>query len=105
MITVRSFPRARIAKPAPPSRKRSPATALLNRRLAACGIKINGAAPSDILIYDNRFYKRVLLGGSLALGESYMDGWWDCHALDVLFTRLLSHDVQLRPSARQLMAL
>ena len=25
---------------------------------------------------------RVLAGGSLALGESYMDEWWDCNALD-----------------------
>ncbi len=27
----------------------------------------------------------VLAGGSVALGESYMDGWWDCDALDLLF--------------------
>ena len=27
---------------------------------------------------------RALLGGSLALGEAYMDGWWDCEDLDAL---------------------
>src|SRR5665648_215547 len=31
----------------------------------------------DIEIHDERFYDRILEGGSLALGESYMEGWWD----------------------------
>jgi cyclopropane-fatty-acyl-phospholipid synthase len=29
------------------------------------------------------------LEGSLGLGESYMDGWWDCDALDELFFRAI----------------
>ncbi len=36
------------------------------------------------------FYSRVLRHGSLGLGESYVDGWWDCLALDQLFSRILS---------------
>jgi len=35
------------------------------------------------------FYDRVLSGGSLALGESYMDGWWDCEQLDEFSSRAL----------------
>jgi cyclopropane-fatty-acyl-phospholipid synthase len=30
----------------------------------------------------------VLQEGSLGLGESYMDGWWDCERLDIFFQRV-----------------
>jgi cyclopropane-fatty-acyl-phospholipid synthase len=29
------------------------------------------------LVYDSRCFARILGGGALALGESYVDGWWD----------------------------
>ena len=45
--------------------------------LSLADVKINGDRPWDITIHDNRFYSRVIAGGSLAFGESYMDGWWD----------------------------
>ncbi len=53
------------------------------------GVQINGNRTWDIQIHNPNFYKRVLSGGSLALGESYMDGWWDCEALDQFFERIL----------------
>ena len=31
----------------------------------------------------------VLAGGALALGESYVDGWWDCPALDEMCARAI----------------
>ena len=43
----------------------------------------------DIQVHNDLFYSRVLSGGSLALGESYMDGWWDCKALDQFCYKLL----------------
>lgn len=49
----------------------------------------NGKNPWDIQVHDNRFYKRVLTQGSLGLGESYMDGWWDCQRLDEFFYKIL----------------
>jgi len=52
-------------------------------------IEINGNNPWDIQIHDDRFYERVLRDGSLGLGESYMEGWWDCPAIDELITRVL----------------
>jgi len=63
------------------------------------GININGNKPWDIQIHDERFYARVLSGGSLALGESYMDGWWDCKNLDQFFDKILSAklDKKIRP--------
>jgi cyclopropane-fatty-acyl-phospholipid synthase len=52
-------------------------------------IRIDGNRPWDIRVHNPDFYPRVLAGGSLALGESYMDGWWDCRALDQFFERIL----------------
>ncbi len=62
-------------------------------------IRINGNRPWDITINHPGFYKRVISGGSLALGESYMDGWWDCKALDEFFRRILERriDQAVRP--------
>ena len=57
--------------------------------LDQAGIKINGPNPFDIQVHDERLYDRVLSETALGLGESYMDGWWDCEALDEFFTRLL----------------
>ncbi len=57
--------------------------------LTPLDIRINGNRPWDIQINNPQFYQRVISGGSLALGESYMDGWWDCNALDEFFKRLL----------------
>ena len=53
-------------------------------------IHINGSRPWDPQIHNELFYPRVISGGSLALGESYMDGWWDCQALDQFSDKLLS---------------
>jgi cyclopropane-fatty-acyl-phospholipid synthase len=53
-------------------------------------IKINGTRDWDIQVHNEDLYKRVLAGGSLALGEGYMDGWWDCAHLDQFFAKILS---------------
>lgn len=58
--------------------------------LGHAGIRIDGGRPFDIQVHNPAFYQRVLAGGSLALGESYMDGWWDCQALDQFFERVLA---------------
>ena len=57
--------------------------------LGQADIHVDGDRVWDIHVHDDAFYKRVLAGGSLALGESYMDGWWTCAALDQFFDRLL----------------
>ncbi|MDP3956940.1 MAG: cyclopropane fatty acyl phospholipid synthase [bacterium] len=56
--------------------------------LAEADIQINGNRPWDMVVHDERFYKRALFGGSLGLGESYMDGWWDVERLDEFFTKV-----------------
>jgi len=57
--------------------------------LESANIDPNGKNPWDIQIHHPDFYSRVLEGGSLALGESYMDGWWDCKSLDQFFARVI----------------
>lgn len=58
------------------------------------GVEVNGSSPWDIQIHDPRFYDRVLRETMLGLGESYMDGWWDCEALDVLITKMLEANLR-----------
>ena len=62
--------------------------------LSLAAIKVGGNNPWDITVHDPRFYHRVLSQGSLGLGESYMDGWWDCDALDEFFVRILRSHLQ-----------
>jgi cyclopropane-fatty-acyl-phospholipid synthase len=61
---------------------------MIEELLASAGITINGENPCDIQVHDERLYDRVLGDGTLAVGESYMDGWWDCRALDKFFDRI-----------------
>lgn len=63
--------------------------ALIQRLLEGSDIEINGSRPWDIQINDERTYRRILQQGSIGFGESYMDGWWNCNALEQLFARLL----------------
>ena len=62
---------------------------VVEKILAKAGITVNGSRPEDIRVKDNRFFGEVLRRGSLGLGESYMNGWWDCERLDRFFERLL----------------
>lgn len=63
--------------------------------LSVAGITVNGKDPWDIHVHNENFYTRVLGGGSLALGESYMEKWWDCERLDEFFTHVLSSNLDL----------
>ena len=57
--------------------------------LGKAGITVDGSNPYDLKVLNEDFYKRVLGQGTLGLGESYMDGWWECEKLDEFFTRAL----------------
>lgn len=67
---------------------------ILEALLKETGVRINGNSSYDIQVHDERFYKRVLTQGSLGLGESYMDGWWDCKKLDEFFYRILYSGIE-----------
>jgi len=62
--------------------------------LKEAGISINGNKPYDIRINNDKVFDRVLSQGSLGLGESYMDGWWDCKRLDEFFYRILNLHIE-----------
>jgi len=66
---------------------------LVRQLLAKADIQINGSRPWDIQVHDDRLYGRVLRSANLGLGEAYMDGWWDCAALDEFFHRLMRADL------------
>ncbi len=57
--------------------------------LKKADIEINGTRPWDIQVHDERVFRRVLLSGSVGLGDSYMDGWWDADDLTELLRRIL----------------
>lgn len=57
--------------------------------LESVDIQVNGSRPFDIQVHNELFYSRVLSGKSLGLGESYMDGWWDCESLDQFCYQML----------------
>lgn len=57
--------------------------------LHSAGIMPNGNEAWDIQVNNEEFYSRIFNEGSLALGETYMDGWWDCKSLDQFFARIL----------------
>jgi len=54
------------------------------------GVEVNGPNPWDIQIHNNDFYKRALTEAELGIGESYMDGWWECEKIDELIFRVIS---------------
>lgn len=80
------------------------AKAIIQSMLETCGLTINGPKKADLQVKNERFYDRVLQEGSLGLGEAYMEGWWDCEALDELFAvvlhakldQMLSNEMRLK---------
>lgn len=69
---------------------------ILRDLLFQAGIQINGSNPWDIQVHQADFYDRVLREAVLGLGESYMDGWWDCEALDEMIHRAISSHIEGR---------
>lgn len=74
--------------------------------LALADIRIDGDRPWDLRVLHPDLYRRVLAQGSLGLGESHMDGWWDCEALDEWSFRIFHSrlDQRARPNLGTLWA-
>jgi cyclopropane-fatty-acyl-phospholipid synthase len=62
---------------------------VIRQLLESADVEVNGPNPWDIQVHDPRFYDRVLREVELGLGEAYMDGWWDCQAIDQFIDRVL----------------
>jgi cyclopropane-fatty-acyl-phospholipid synthase len=67
---------------------------IIKSLLKTAGVKINGHNDYDIQVLNENVYGRVLRQGALGLGESYMDGWWDCPRLDKFFYKVLAVDLE-----------
>ena len=75
---------------------RNAAKAAVHRILAAANITPNGSRLWDIRVHNEKFYARVLREGSLGVGESYMDGWWDAERLDEFFAHVRGAELERR---------
>ena len=53
----------------------------------ASGLTVNGDNPYDPQVHNADLASRIFSQGMIALGESYMDRWWDCEELDDMMTR------------------
>ena len=73
---------------------------IIRNFLDCADVRIGGNRPWDIQVHNQNLYDRVLSGGSLAAGESYMDEWWDCEALDKFFYKI--YRAQLRNKIKSL---
>jgi cyclopropane-fatty-acyl-phospholipid synthase len=63
-------------------------------QLDRAGIIVGPTPPADVAIHDERLFARLLRDGTLGLGESYMDGWWDAEPLDGVLFKLASARIQ-----------
>ncbi|KQY52638.1 cyclopropane fatty acyl phospholipid synthase [Lysobacter sp. Root494] len=68
----------------------------LERLLAHADVRVDGDRDWDLQMHDPRLPMRLLAQGSLGLGESYMDGWWDARSLDGLLYHLLDARIDER---------
>lgn len=66
----------------------------VQNQLARTEIEIGGSRPWDVQVHNESLYGRVLSQGTLGLGESYMDGWWDAEALDQFLFKLITANIQ-----------
>jgi len=62
--------------------------ARIEELLHSVDIRIDGDRPWDITIHNPELFSRLLAKGTLGFGEAYMDGWWDCEALDEFVHRV-----------------
>ena len=64
--------------------------------LSLAGLQPNGNNPWDPQVHDERLYNRIFAEGTLALGEGYMDGWWDTDDLAGFVYRLFHRGAAAR---------
>lgn len=61
--------------------------------LAPADIRINGTRDWDIQLYNKNTFKKILTHGNLGFAESYMNGWWDCKRLDLMFANAINAEL------------
>lgn len=61
--------------------------------LALAGVTVGGKNPWDVQILDNRLERRIFTGGSLAVGDSFVDKWWTANNLDQFIYTLANSEL------------
>lgn len=69
--------------------------------LKEADIKLNGDRPWDLQIKDEKTFDRVIVSGSLGLGEAYMDGLWECQSIDEMIHRILQAKLDKKLTNKQ----
>lgn len=77
---------------------------IVHEKLGAAGIDLKGGNRLGIKIHNPLFYEMLIKKGSLGLGESYMEGWWEAKHVDQLIHDILKANLEHseKPSLRQL---
>lgn len=57
------------------------------------GITIGGHAAHDLRVLDPSFFRRIAMNPAYELGQTYVDGLWECDAIDRMMTKLLAAGV------------
>lgn len=65
----------------------------LARILQPAGIELDGKNPYDPQIHDDRAYNMILGGGTLGVGNAYIEGFWGCDRVDELVSKVLEADL------------
>ena len=70
--------------------------------LAKAEIPLNRSKKYGIEVYNEKLWDRIISKRQLGLAEAYMDGWWECDAIDEFLTRLLDINVleNMKPSPK-----
>lgn len=58
--------------------------------LELADVRLDGERAWDIHVLTDDFYERLVTQGSLGLGESYVERWWDVERLDEFFHKVIS---------------
>ncbi len=74
----------------------------IRRLLDLAEITVGGSNPWDIQVNNDNLYKRVLREGSIGLGESYMEGWWDSERLDEFFNKVFDAKLEEKVSGKDI---
>lgn len=61
---------------------------IIEKILEKADVKINGKDPWDIQVLNKNLVNRVIAKGIVGAGEAYMDGWWECRAIDEMICKL-----------------
>ncbi len=64
---------------------------MISKYLQSIGVTLNGEKPYDVRIRNDKLFRG--LPTSLAIGEAYMEGWWECDQLDELFFRICKNQL------------